>query len=188
MDFGSIFLVALGLSMDATAVAAARGLATPKILPRHVALVALFFGGFQAGMPLLGWVIGAQVGPLVRAFDHWIAFGLLVAIGGKMLWEAWRGEDDEDSKGDLYGLRVMTVLAIATSIDALAVGITLPLLDAPLVLSLVTIGVTTAVCSALGLFAGRRFGAMLGKRLDVVGGLVLIGMGLKILVEHLSEG
>jgi putative Mn2+ efflux pump MntP len=188
MPFAELFLLALGLSMDATAVAAARGLATPKILPRHVALVALFFGGFQAGMPLLGWVIGAQLGPLVRAWDHWIAFVLLAAIGGKMLWEAAHADDEEAEKGDLYGLRVMTVLAIATSIDALAVGITLPLLGADLLVSLVTIGVTTAVCSALGLFAGRRFGAMLGRRLDVVGGLVLIGMGLKILVEHLSEG
>lgn len=188
MPFFEIFLVALGLSMDATAVAAARGLATPKILPKHVALVALFFGGFQAGMPLLGWVIGSQVGPLVRAWDHWIAFILLAAIGGKMLWEAWHADDQEEEKGDLFGLRVMTVLAIATSIDALAVGITLPMLEADLLVSLVTIGVTTAVCSALGLFAGRHFGAMLGKRLDVVGGVVLIGMGLKILIEHLSEG
>lgn len=189
MSFGAILLLALGLSMDATAVAAARGLATPKILPRHVLLVAAFFGGFQALMPLLGWAIGAQVGPLVSAWDHWIAFVLLAAIGGKMLWEAWKGGDGADAEGgDLYGLKVMTVLAVATSIDALAVGITLPMLDAPLVLSLVTIGVTTAVLSALGLFAGRRFGAMLGKRLDVAGGVVLIALGVKILVEHLAEG
>lgn len=187
MSFGAIFLLALGLSMDATAVAAARGLATPKILPKHVALVALFFGGFQALMPLIGWLVGAQVGPLVQKWDHWIAFVLLGAIGGKMLYEAWAGDEDEDDEAkDLYGLKVMFVLAVATSIDALAVGVTLPMLDAPLVLSLVTIGVTTAVLSALGLFAGRKFGAMLGKRLDVAGGLVLIGLGVKILVEHLS--
>jgi putative Mn2+ efflux pump MntP len=187
MSFGAILLLALGLSMDATAVAAARGLATPEILPRHVALVALFFGGFQALMPLLGWVVGAQVGPLVQQWDHWIAFVLLGAIGGKMLHEAWAGDEDEDeAPKDLYGLKVMFVLAVATSIDALAVGVTLPMLDAPLALSLVTIGVTTAALSALGLFAGRRFGALLGKRLDVAGGLVLIGLGVKILVEHLS--
>lgn len=188
MSFGAILLLALGLSMDATAVAAARGLATPKILPRHVALVALFFGGFQALMPLLGWVVGAQLGPLVQRWDHWIAFVLLGAIGGKMLHEAWGGDEggDEEAPRDLYGLKVMFVLAVATSIDALAVGVTLPMLDAPLVLSLVTIGVTTAALSALGLFAGRRFGALLGKRLDVAGGLVLIGLGVKILVEHLS--
>jgi putative Mn2+ efflux pump MntP len=189
MTFGAIFMLAVGLAMDATAVAAARGLATPKILPRHVFIVAGFFGGFQALMPLVGWVVGSQIGPLVQAWDHWIAFVLLGAIGGKMLWEARPGaKDDDDESGpvkDLYGMKVMLVLAIATSIDALAVGVTLPMLDAPLLLSLVTIGVTTAVLSALGLFAGRKFGALLGKRLDVAGGLVLIALGVKILVEHL---
>lgn len=185
MSFGAIFLLALGLAMDATAVAAARGLATPKILPRHVLLVAGFFGGFQALMPLLGWLVGSRIGPLVQTWAHWIAFVLLGAIGGKMLWEARGGPDEHTPAKDLYGLKVMFVLAVATSIDALAVGVTLPMLDAPLGLSLVTIGVTTAVLSALGLFAGRRFGALLGKRLDVAGGLVLIGLGVKILVEHL---
>ncbi len=179
-------MLAVGLAMDATAVSAARGLATPKILPKHVLLVAAYFGGFQALMPLVGWVVGSRIGPLVQAWDHWIAFVLLGLVGGKMLWEA-RGGHEEEAKPavDLYGMRVMLVLALATSIDALAVGVTLPMLDAPLVLSLVTIGVTTAVLSALGLFLGRRFGAMLGKRLDVAGGLVLIGLGVKILVEHL---
>lgn len=188
MTFGAIFLLAVGLAMDATAVAAARGLATPKILPRHVFIVAGFFGGFQALMPLVGWLLGSRIGPLVQAWDHWIAFVLLAAIGGKMLWEARGSKDDDDEAapaGDLYGMKVMLVLAVATSIDALAVGVTLPMLDAPLLLSLVTIGLTTAVLSALGLFAGRKFGALLGKRLDVVGGLVLIGLGVKILVEHL---
>ena len=176
--------------MDATAVSAARGMATPRILLRHVMLVALFFGGFQALMPLLGWIVGSRVGPFVQAWDHWIAFVLLGAIGGKMLWEA-RGTKDanEEEKASTdkepFGMKVMFVLAVATSIDALAAGITLPMLDAPLVLSIATIGVTTAVLSALGLFAGHRFGAILGKRLDFAGGLVLIGLGTKILIEHL---
>lgn len=186
MSFASIFLLAVGLAMDATAVAAARGIATPKILPRHVLLVAGFFGGFQAFMPLLGWFLGTRVGPLVQAWDHWIAFGLLAALGGKMLWEARGGDDDDPPDGDGYDLRTMFTLAVATSIDALAVGITLPMLQAPFFLSLLTIGVTTAALSALGLFAGRRFGALLGKRLDAVGGLVLVGLGIKILGEHLS--
>ncbi|WP_437721746.1 manganese efflux pump MntP [Sorangium sp. So ce861] len=187
MSFGAILLLALGLAMDATAVSAARGLAVPVIRARHVALVAGFFGGFQALMPLIGWLLGARVGPLVQAWDHWIAFGLLGAIGGKMLWEARAGGDDDgDAPKDLFALKVMFVLAIATSIDALAIGFTLPMLNAPLALSLVTIGITTAVLSAIGLFAGRRFGAMLGKRLDVAGGVVLIGLGVKILIEHLQ--
>ncbi|WP_437730377.1 manganese efflux pump MntP [Sorangium sp. So ce1335] len=188
MSFGAILLLALGLAMDATAVAAARGLAVPAIRARHVALVAGFFGGFQALMPLIGWLLGERVGPLVKAWDHWIAFGLLAAIGGKMLWEARGGNDEEDDGApkDLFALNVMFVLAIATSIDALAVGFTLPMLNAPLALSLATIGITTAVLSALGLFAGRRFGAVLGKRLDAAGGVVLIGLGVKILIEHLQ--
>jgi putative Mn2+ efflux pump MntP len=189
MTFGALLLLAIGLAMDATAVSAARGLATPKILPRHVALVAVFFGGFQALMPALGWLLGSKLGPLVQAWDHWIAFALLAAIGGKMLWEARAGESDEHEEtgpSDRFGLKVMFVLAIATSIDSLAAGITLPLLDAPMLLSFATIGITTALLSSLGLFAGRYFGSMLGKRLDVAGGLVLIGLGTKILVEHLT--
>jgi putative Mn2+ efflux pump MntP len=192
MSFGAILLLSLGLAMDATAVAAARGLATPRIRPRHVIRVAAFFGGFQALMPLAGWLLGKRVGPLVQAWDHWIAFALLGSIGGKMLWEA-RGGGGGDTQvaaaaageGDLFALRVMFMLALATSIDALAAGFTLPMLDAPFVLSLVTIGVTTAACSAIGLFAGRRFGGLLGKRLDVAGGLLLIGLGTAILIQHL---
>jgi putative Mn2+ efflux pump MntP len=186
MSFGAIVLLALGLAMDATAVSAARGLATPRILPKHVWLVAVFFGGFQALMPLLGWLVGSRIGPLVQAWDHWIAFVLLGAIGAKMIWEA--GGTEKESEGmtrDLFGTKVMLVLAVATSVDAFAAGVTLPMMHAPLVLSVATIGVTTAISSSLGLFAGRRFGAVLGKRLDVAGGLVLIGLGLKIVVEHL---
>ena len=189
MGFPSIFVLALGLSMDAMAVAAARGLATPHVRGRHVAQIALFFGGFQALMPLLGWMIGASLGEHVRAWDHWIAFVLLCAIGLKMLWDARPGApepDEEAAPSDAFAPRVLLVLAIATSIDALAAGVTLPMLEAPMLLSLVTIGLTTAVLSAVGLLVGRRFGAMLGKRLDVIGGLALMGLGTKILIEHLG--
>lgn len=182
MSFGHILLLAVGLAMDATAVAAARGLATPRIRAKHVAIVAVFFGGAQALMPVLGWLVGSRLGPFVEAWDHWIAFALLAAIGGHMLWEA-RGSA-APAPAD-YSLKVMTVLAVATSIDALAAGITLPMLNAPLPLAIATIGVTTAALSALGLFAGQRFGAALGRRLDLLGGVVLIGLGVKILVEHL---
>lgn len=187
MASASILTLALGLAADATAVAASRGMAVPAIMPRHVFVVAGFFGGFQALMPLGGWFIGSRLGPLVQAWDHWVIFGLLGGVGAKMLWEA-RGAKvtRPDRRTDLFATRVMLVLAIATSLDALAAGVALPLLDAPFVLSLVTIGATTAVLSALGLFAGRRFGALLGSRLDVFGGLVLIGLGLKILMEHLD--
>lgn len=181
--------------MDATAVAAARGMAVSRIRTRHVLLIALFFGGSQALMPLLGWLVGSRIGPWVAAWDHWIAFVLLSGIGGKMIWEAAKAGDETTSEEavdkrdrELFELRALAVLAIATSIDALAVGVTLPILDAPLLLSIVTIGVTTAVLSAIGLFAGRRFGAVLGQRLDIFGGVVLVGLGLKILYEHLHGG
>jgi putative Mn2+ efflux pump MntP len=189
MSFVSILLLAVGLAMDATAVAAARGLAVTRLEPRHSLLVALFFGGSQALMPLLGWAFGAQLGGYVAAWDHWIAFVLLVGLGAKMVWEARPGADDDDAPvdADPFALRVMAVLALATSIDALAVGVTLPMLGAPLALSIGTIGIVTAILSVLGLHAGRRFGALLGKRLDALGGLVLVGLGTKILLEHLLE-
>ncbi len=186
MMLGSVLLLAFGLSMDAMAVAAARGLAVRRIQLRHVLLVAAFFGGFQALMPLVGWLIGSRVGSVIAAWDHWVVFVLLGGIGGKMLWEAWHGEEEAKPLDEVaaFGLRVMLLLAIATSIDALAAGFTLPLLGAPLGVSVAAIGLTTAILSALGLFAGQRFGAALGKRLDIVGGVVLIGIGAKTLIEH----
>ena len=186
VSFLAILLLAVGLSMDAMAAAAARGACAERLLPKNVLLVAALFGGFQAVMPLLGWLLGHQVGAFISAWDHWIAFALLGFIGGKMVWES-RGPAEKVEA--TFALKVLLLLALATSIDALAAGLTLEVLDAPLVLSVVTIGVTTAVLSAGGLFLGRRFGALLGKRLDMVGGLLLIGLGAKILVEHLhAEG
>jgi putative Mn2+ efflux pump MntP len=188
VTFGAIFTLALGLAMDATAVSVARGVAAPRILLRHILLVAALFGGFQALMPLIGWMVGKRVGPLIEAWDHWLAFGLLAGIGAKMLWEARSpvAEESAEETKDLFGLKVMLVLAVATSIDALAVGVTLPMLNAPFALSLATIGITAGVTSAAGLVVGKRFGSMLGKRLDAAGGLVLIILGTKILIEHLS--
>jgi putative Mn2+ efflux pump MntP len=198
VHFGSILMLAVGLAMDATAVAAARGLAAVRIRPRHVLLVSCLFGGFQGVMPLIGWVVGAHAGPFVQAWDHWIVFVCLGVIGGKMVHsalvepEATAGaganEATAEATDKLFGWRVMLVLAVATSIDALAVGVTLPLLNAPIVLSTLTIGITTALLSALGLLAGRHFGSALGARLDVAGGLLLIGLGTKILIEHLMAG
>jgi manganese efflux pump family protein len=201
MGLGAAILLAVGLAMDSVAVAAARGLASPAIRPGHVARVALLFGGFQALMPLLGWQLGARLGPHVARWDHWIASGLLVAIGGKMLRDAWRV--DEEAPGSarapsppaqgparpaepalLFGWRVLILLAIATSIDAFAAGITLPLLGAPLIPTLALIGGVTALLSAVALLVGRRLGAGAGRRLDALGGLVLIGLGVKILLEH----
>ena len=192
----TILTLSVGLAMDAMAVAAARGVAAPALCARDVLRVALFFGGFQALMPVFGWFLGDAFGSVVSAWDHWIAFVLLGAIGAKMLWEArpslLAGGETEPrapraaSGDDLFAPRVLVVLAVATSIDALAAGITLPMLGAPLLVSVVSIGLVTATLSALGIVAGRRFGDVLGRRLEVFGGVVLMALGTKILVEHLA--
>lgn len=175
--------------MDATAVAAVRGLMIPKITARHALSVAAYFGGFQALMPLAGWQIGKGLGRVVAAWDHWIAFAVLAAIGVHMMRAAPDGGAPKaEAATDPFAPRVMVLLAIATSIDALAAGITLPMLEAPLAGSVATIGLVTAAASTLGLFAGRRFGAALGRRLDFAGGLVLIALGARILVGHLAAG
>jgi len=193
----SVLWLAVGLAMDAAAVCAARGLAAPKLGLREVVKVAVLFGGAQALMPWLGALAGARLGPMFERWDHWIAFGLLGAIGVHMLLEAAKGDDGSElaSTPDLFGLRTLTVLAIATSIDALAAGITLPMLGAPLVVSITTIGVVTAVLCVSALLAGRHIGRTLGARfqsfgrtLDAIGGITLIALGAKILSEHLSAG
>jgi putative Mn2+ efflux pump MntP len=189
VSFGAILVLSIGLAMDATAVSAARGLAARRVHAQHVLLVAVLFGGFQALMPLMGYLLGRGLGPIVERFDHWIAFVLLAGMGAKMLHEGRAASaDDAPIERDVFRLEVLLVLSLATSIDALAAGVMLPMLDAPLLLSLVTIGLTTALLSGAGLLVGRRFGASLGKRLDMAGGLMLIALGTKILVQHLAAG
>lgn len=189
MSLPSLAMLAVGLAMDAAAVSAGCGLVAPVLRARHFATVALFFGGFQALMPLLGFMLGDRIGDSVAAWDHWLAFVLLGGIGAKMIYEALQADPHAAPSRDereVFGARVMTMLAIATSLDAFAVGVTLPILNAPLVLSLTTIGLTTAALSAAGLALGRRFGERAGRRMDAFGGVVLVLFGTKILIEHLS--
>lgn len=187
MDFGSLILLSAGLAMDAAAVSAARGLLLRQIELRHIVRVALFFGGAQALMPMLGYVLGASVGRWIEAWDHWVVFVLLGGLGVRMLHEAFQNEGPEatSNTGDPFALPVLSALAIATSIDALAAGITLPWLGAPLLSSCSAIGLITALLSVVALYVGRRFGAVLGRRLDFAGGLALIVLGAKTLIEHL---
>ena len=178
-------VLAIGLAMDATAVATARSVSgVPR---RELMILAFAFGVFQAGMAAINWVVGASAGDLVEQWDHWIAFGLLFLIGGKMLIEALRGNDDEDEPAPAkLGVHTIIVLSIATSIDALAAGVTLPTVSAPPVLTLVLIGVATFVLSALGGMLGGRLGSRFGAKLEILGGLALIGIGTKTLIEHLT--
>lgn len=178
------FVLAVALAMDATAVAAAR--AVSGIQRRELLTLAVSFGVFQAGMAAAGWLLGASAAKWVSAWDHWLAFALLMLIGAKMLYEAVRGDDDETGPVKSLGMRDVLVLSVATSIDALAAGVTLPTLGAAPALSLVMIGVTSLVLSALGGVMGTRFGSHVGSKLEIVGGLALMGIGVKTLVEHLS--
>lgn len=189
MGFGTILVLAVALAMDAMAVATAKGVRLQRVGAPQLAAVALVFGGFQAAMPAVGWTLGQRFTPWIKDWDHWVAFGLLAAIGGKMLYETFWGHDVEDSaaaQSDDLGLRLLVWLGIATSIDALAAGISLPLMGAPFALSILTIGIVTALLSASGLWLGRQFGRVLEGHLDAIGGLLLIGIGSKILIQHLS--
>jgi putative Mn2+ efflux pump MntP len=187
MDFGGLLWLSIGVAFDAMAVAAARGAIAPRVLPVHALKIALWFGGFQAALPVLGWFLGRSLGPLVEAWDHWLAFALLVGLGLKLLWESRRASVSGGSPAsDPFDTRILFALALATSIDAFAVGVMLPMLEAPFWTAIATIGVTTAVLCVIGLYVGHRFGAALGRRLDFAGGCVLIALGVKILVEHLG--
>lgn len=183
-----LFFIAVGLSMDAFAVAICKGLGMSRLNMRQAAIIAVFFGGFQALMPIIGWLLGAQFASFVTPVDHWIAFALLAFIGGKMLFEALRGDGEEqadvlDAKLDL---RELLMLAIATSIDALAVGITFAFLSVDIVPAASFIGVVTFVLSFAGVAIGHQFGARWEKPSTIAGGIVLILIGFKILLEHLG--
>lgn len=187
MGLVELFLVAVGLSMDAFAVAICKGLGMKRLQVRHAAVIALFFGGFQALMPAIGWALGSQLAPIVMPVDHWIAFGLLALIGGKMIWDAFHEEDAEGEAVDApLDLRELLMLAIATSIDALAVGVTLAFLQVDIAFSVLFIGVTTFVLSFAGVAIGHQFGSRWEKPSTIVGGTVLILIGMKILFEHLG--
>lgn len=184
MPLWSLALIAVGVSADAFAVSLGKGLHMRRLNLRAAVIIAVTFGLFQAVMPLLGWLLGTQVAQLIYQVDHWIAFGLLAIVGGKMLWEAFHDSDDEKDT-DTVRVRELVVLAIATSIDALAVGISFAFLDVDIVPAVILIGLTTAVLSFIGVLIGHRAGIRFKKPAEIVGGLVLIGIGVKILFDHL---
>ena len=181
-------LIAVGLSMDAFAVSVCRGLGMRTLNLRTAVVLALFFGGFQALMPLIGWALGSQLMWLIEPVDHWVAFGLLAFIGGKMLWEAFHEDDEGCACEDTsrVDLREFLVLAIATSIDALAAGISFAALSVDIASTVALIGVVTFGLSLAGVVVGHFFGARYERPASVVGGVVLILIGLKVLLEHLG--
>lgn len=188
VGFIELFLIGVGLSMDAFAVSICKGLGMSRLNMRQAVVISLFFGGFQALMPLVGWALGSQLADLITPIDHWIAFALLAFVGGKMLWDAFHEDDGEDgeAKDAKLDLKELLMLAIATSIDALAVGITFAFLQVAIVPSVIIIGVTTFVLSFVGVAVGHFFGARFEKPATIAGGVVLILIGAKILLEHLG--
>lgn len=186
MSLMEIFLIGIGLSMDAFAVAICKGLAMQKINYRHTTLIASYFGVFQALMPLIGWVLGSQFARYVTKFAPWIAFVLLALIGGNMIRESLGSEEEEEAEDDVIRHKELLVLAIATSIDALAVGVSFSMvsLSVSVGMAAALIGCTTFVISFGGVFIGNIFGAKYKNRAEFVGGAILILIGLKILLEH----
>lgn len=184
MDIITILFVALGLAMDAFAVSVTSGFTIKYLRIQHALWLAAFFGLFQAIMPVVGWLAGIGLRDIISGIDHWIAFGLLSMIGFKMIFESTRMNPDK--KLDPLNIYVILILSIATSIDALAVGLTLSILDISIINPAIIIGVITFMLSFIGVYIGDRFGHFFESKIEVIGGLILIGIGIKILIEHLS--
>ena len=185
MGILELLILAIGLSMDAFAVSVCKGLAMKKLEFKNMAIVGLWFGGFQALMPTIGYFLGVQFKNQITAIDHWIAFVLLGIIGANMIKEACSKDDEEEVKANL-DVKTMFMLAIATSIDALAVGITFAFLSVNLVHAVTFIGITTLILSAVGVGIGNIFGTKYKAKAEIAGGIILILLGIKILLEHLG--
>lgn len=183
-----LVLIGVGLAMDAFAVSVCKGLAMKKVNYAHAFIIALFFGAFQALMPLIGWALGSQFEQFITSFAHWIAFALLAFIGGKMLWDAFHEDEEEVEAVDNPKLdyKELVMLAIATSIDALAVGISFAFLQVDIIPAITIIGVVTFVISFGGVVIGNQFGSRYEKPATIVGGVVLICIGIKIVLEHMG--
>lgn len=183
MSFLELLLIAVGLSMDAFAVSVCKGLAMPRTNGKRAGVIALFFGGFQAIMPFLGWALGRRFEQYIAAMDHWIALVLLAFIGAKMILEAVRGT--EEGCEERMDIKELFALSVATSIDALAVGVTFAFLQVQIVPAISLIGVTTFLLSLLGVWVGRKFGGRLMQKAQIAGGVILILIGLKVFLEHI---
>lgn len=185
MNFLSILMIGIGLSMDAFAVSLTMGLNTTKENKLKIAIKAgIFFGLFQGLMPLIGWLLGVKFTNSIQWIDHWIAFGLLGFIGGKMIYESLTGDEEEENEVDFSNKKFL-ILAIATSIDALAVGVSFAFLSVNILSSAIIIACTTFALSFVAVYVGRVFGKVLKSKSELIGGIILVIMGVKILIEHL---
>ena len=187
MKLSSIIVVALGLSMDAFAVSVANGFIIKELKFRHVFRIALFFGFFQAIMPIIGWAAGSLFSSFIEKVDHWFAFGLLAFVGGKMIFESRKTAEAgcEENKKDCTHFPTLLLLSLATSLDALAVGLTFAFLDVLIVLPVIVIGGLTFFVCLIGVYIGEKTGHLFGNKLELIGGIIVVGIGIKILIEHL---
>ena len=183
MSFVELLLVAVGLSMDAFAVSVCKGLSVKKLGVKHAVIAGAYFGGFQFLMPVIGWFLGSRFEHIITSFDHWIAFGLLAIIGVNMIQESFSKAEELN---DDFGVKTMLMMAVATSIDALAVGVTFAFLRADIAAAAAVIAATTFLLSFAGVKAGAVFGARWQKKAGIAGGILLILLGTKILLEHLG--
>ena len=183
MSLLDLFILAVGLSMDAFAVSICKGLSVQKLQPKHMLIVGLYFGGFQALMPAIGYLLGKQFEQYITAVDHWIAFILLGIIGASMIFESRHPAEEQTPD---FSMKTMLTMAVATSIDALAVGISFAFLQVDIVPAVSFIGAVTFILSAVGVKIGNVFGAKYKSKAELVGGIILIAMGVKILLEHLG--
>lgn len=184
MQLFQIVFIALGLAADAFAVSVSSGAIIEKLRLRHALRIAFFFGAFQAIMPWIGWKIGRLASDLIRAMDHWLAFVILSFIGGKMIYESFLLKEEEEDAINPLSITVLLSLAIATSIDALAVGVTFSFLDLSIYEPVLIIGAITFILSLAGTYIGKFFGHIFENRIEMAGGIILIGIGCKILIEH----
>jgi putative Mn2+ efflux pump MntP len=184
VDILTLLLIAFGLSMDAFAVSITSGITIKDQKLNHALRIGLFFGSFQALMPLIGWLAGLSLRDLISGVDHWVAFGLLSLIGGKMVYEATK-IGSKDKEANPLSLFVLLILSVATSIDALAVGLSFAFLKISVATPVIVIGLVTFVLSFFGVLVGNRLGHFFEKKMEIIGGLVLIGIGVRILIEHL---
>lgn len=186
MGLVEIILIAIGLAMDAFAVAICKGLSMKKMDWKKAIIIGLYFGIFQAGMPIIGYLLGVGFEESIKFIDHWVAFVLLAFIGGNMIKESLSKDKDEEESNDNVDFKTMVILAVATSIDALAVGVTFAFLNVNLILSVSVIGILTAIISIIGVKIGNVFGDKYESKAEFAGGIILIFIGLKILLEHLG--
>ena len=186
MGLFEIFMIGVGLSMDAFAASICKGLNMRRLSAKNMLIIGLFFGGFQALMPAVGWILGKQFEVYITSVDHWVAFALLAFIGGKMIYDVFHGDEDGccNEKTDKLDMKEVLTLAVATSIDARAVGISFAFLQVEILKAVSVIGVITFVLSAVGVAVGNMFGAKHEKNATLAGGIILILIGLKILLEH----